>query len=139
VYHYYKKKKNGIRAPYKSHGRTKHLQKIKLINLITSDINWRKGKETRASHCIFYFFSQITSHRQKRREMKDLCFSRLLKSYPDLGEVELSPFCRRDGGGFRDLLKNMGIEDVMGDLLKLLHFLFSACSVRSRLRGVGGD
>jgi len=33
--------------------------------------------------------------------MRSICSRRLLKPHPDLGEGEVSPFFRRDGGEFR--------------------------------------
>jgi hypothetical protein len=39
--------------------------------------------------------------------MRDICSSRLPKSHSDLEEGEISSSFRRDGGGFRDLVKKI--------------------------------
>jgi hypothetical protein len=66
------------------------------------------------SHCIFF-------GNKKTRSIVILSSDKLSKPQPDLREETISFFFRRDDGRLKIFSKkNIGIEDVRGDVLQLL-------------------
>jgi hypothetical protein len=72
------------------------------------------------SHCIF-FGNKKTRSIVILRYTGDICSDKLSKPQPDLREETISFFFRRDDGRLKIFSKkNIGIEDVRGDVLQLL-------------------